>query len=333
MIGVAPTRRADRPPRWARLLARLEFAAAQVPGAPKWLAFEFLFRVASRHRAIHGIRAGAFGLRRAGEVWSQLERALSLIERIDPRRYGRICQDVRRILVVPREAPFMSMLTSTVFLARHRILGCDASSVALDLVHEAAHVRLHRTGLHYWPDLQQRMEGLCIREEIAFVGVLPKAGYKLKEGWLAGWDEYRRTYPATKGTPFYRWLMRRLGKESSPVGRTNPAGVLAASALCWVFVLLLAYGVVHGVLAGHLRGHDPFLALGVVLVLATAYASAGFFLDRQRRVGGLIAMAVGGVGVALALIGGPVNPTNAVMNLVIIGLVAANWKRLRPRRD
>ncbi len=202
---------------WARALSRFMFGLGYLAGAPAWIGMERLAMAVSQRRFVRGVLVGVLNPWVDAEgIWSSTDRALGLIQQLDPRCCKRILHDVRAILVVPRDSDFTSMYTSTIVLAEKSVVGQNTVRAALALVHEAVHARLRRVGLKYWPDLQQRMEELCIREEIAFVGLLPLAGYTMPEDWLQPWEELLRTYPATKGGRFYRWLTRRSTALGTP---------------------------------------------------------------------------------------------------------------------
>ncbi len=196
-------------PSWGVAVSRVLFCLGHLLGAPVYLGNEWLATVVSQRRPSHGIPVYVLLREDAHDLFFALDRALSLIERLDPRRYRRIRQDVRRVVVVQRHSDFTSPHSGTVGLAVKSIVGQKDASVALSLVHEAVHARLHRAGLRYWPDWQQRIEELCIQQQIAFVRLLPLAGYALPVDWLQPWEQLLATYPRTKGGRLYRWLSRR----------------------------------------------------------------------------------------------------------------------------
>jgi hypothetical protein len=205
-----PVRRRPPAARWVRMVARAWYWMQSLLAAPLRLASEYISIALAPNGVIHGISVYVLDTQRARreEVCARLDRALTLIQRLDHRRYSRLRRDVRRILVVPRPSDHLMPGTVTCYLSETRVLGRPDVPVALTLVHEATHARLQRAGLQYWPDLQERMEHLCITEQIRVTQLLPRVGYRVPPETEREWQDLLRTYPATKGGRFYRWLIR-----------------------------------------------------------------------------------------------------------------------------
>lgn len=115
---------------------------------------------------------------------------------------------------------------------------------------------------------------------------------------------------------------------------SRPHGVQIASTLCWLWgslmalvslALLVPAVAVHGVTLG------PIVVPAVFMLLAAAYGYGGYALRRQRLVGGWLAGGAAACMAALQLRNGISRAAGVslVVNVVIVGLVLANWRHLR----
>jgi hypothetical protein len=115
-------------------------------------------------------------------LFGKVRTALGIISRSDPRRFKRLQQDVRRILLLDAgEAAGMYW---------HELRACvlDLSYIrefppeyiASTLVHEGTHARLRRR-FRYPPQLRKRIEALCISQEIRFASRLPGAAELIQD--------------------------------------------------------------------------------------------------------------------------------------------------------
>jgi len=106
--------------------------------------------------------------------------ALALIRDFDPIRYKRIARDLARIwvMVVPSGAAQFRESTWTCEIDDRFVLdpGTGTEILALVIVHEATHARLHRMGIPYEEKLRDRIERICIGRELAFAAALPNGG-------------------------------------------------------------------------------------------------------------------------------------------------------------
>jgi len=195
------------PAKTAVVLARALFFVELILRAPIDRLLERVLIRCSQTALLRGVSVSVLDIAGQSQAHlSRLEGALALIAELDPRRFRRLCQDLRRVLVMRLDRNELSMYTGTCYLSIAAVVDHDAPLIACDLVHEATHARLRHAGLRYWPDLQRRQEELCVREEIAFARLLAPAGFANTEALLSYLQEVLQTYPRTKPTGLYRWI-------------------------------------------------------------------------------------------------------------------------------
>ena len=134
------------------------------------------------YRLIQGISVGVAGEdQEAGARFSKIERALSLIGEVAPRRLQRIRADLGQILVGPGRSALLWVPTRTCVIPQSRVDRASVSAVALSVVHEAAHARLARAGVRPYPRRKFRMEVLCVGEELGFASLLPETRFPSRD--------------------------------------------------------------------------------------------------------------------------------------------------------
>jgi hypothetical protein len=153
------------------------------PSKPKLL--ERLLVSISHNEVIDGLWVGSV----EGEpaLLRKVSDALELIKTFDRRRYARIRSDLRRVWVrlLPGDvAQFESSLQACVLDTRF-VRDHSPEFIAAAIVHEATHARLYRCGFSYEPILRDRLERICINEELAFACKLPN-GDKVAEWARSG---------------------------------------------------------------------------------------------------------------------------------------------------
>ncbi len=100
-------------------------------------------------------------------------RALDLIHRADRRRYNRLLTDVGRITIERLQvAGLFAPKAGGVFLDARHIEQAHVAELALTIVHEATHARIHRAGITADVHTRGRIENLCITSEIDFASKL-----------------------------------------------------------------------------------------------------------------------------------------------------------------
>jgi hypothetical protein len=123
-------------------------------------------------------RVGSFDVivgteQRPTEAIASLERGIALLERgsgVPARRVRRACS---RILLRGRGFPRYWHLPRVIVLGAEELRGASNGWVALTLVHEATHARLHRLGLTARRFGIDRIERTCVRRERWLASTFP----------------------------------------------------------------------------------------------------------------------------------------------------------------
>ena len=93
--------------------------------------------------------------------------ALELIRRVDYRRYARLRRDVGRITLDRLQvAGTFVPSAGGVFLDTSHVELAHVAELALTIVHEATHARIHRAGVKVDARVRSRVEHVCIGAEI-----------------------------------------------------------------------------------------------------------------------------------------------------------------------
>jgi hypothetical protein len=111
---------------------------------------------------------------------ARIREALELIRTRTPRRYRRIRRDVRRLVIIAAGGAEYWPRVDGMALTRAELTNHSTEEVAFTIVHEATHARLWRMGIPYARALRDRIERLCVREEVVFAQTLPDA-----DRWIA----------------------------------------------------------------------------------------------------------------------------------------------------
>jgi hypothetical protein len=110
----------------------------------------------------------------------RVEDALRLIKDHDPLHYSRIISNLERIwvdLLPNARAIYEPSLNACKLDERFVLLETTTlPQIASSIVHEATHARLERWGISYDDEkARPRIEAICLRRELNFVGKLPQA--------------------------------------------------------------------------------------------------------------------------------------------------------------
>ncbi len=140
---------------------------------------------ATVRREVLGLEVRLANSPEVGDAFERVQAALALIRDLDPRRFRRLSRDLRRIVVAPFAMACYHDLTESCILPLDEVQRFSEGRVATIIVHEATHARLHRARVRSIPALRQRIEQCCVREQVAFVGQLQRAGWGNTEAFIA----------------------------------------------------------------------------------------------------------------------------------------------------
>jgi hypothetical protein len=148
------------------------------------------------------------------QLLHQLQATVDLIGTRAPRVLARMQRDVKRILIVASGGPEYWPFADGFILNQRFTTESDVEFIALTMVHESAHARLWRQGIPYTSSLRERIERICVRQELQFAQHLPDSDdysayvtRKLSSPWWT--DEavsLRRAHAREAMWP--RWLVR-----------------------------------------------------------------------------------------------------------------------------
>jgi hypothetical protein len=103
--------------------------------------------------------------------FAKVTSALEIIAQYQPKRLDRIRRDLRFIVIFNQQAgSYWHDLRACVL--PHDIIAMNTERVAVSIVHEATHARLHARGIPYDLPLRARVEGVCINEEVSLLRFL-----------------------------------------------------------------------------------------------------------------------------------------------------------------
>jgi len=107
--------------------------------------------------------------------------ALGLIDKYDQPRLGRMRRDLSAIWLVRAGGVYFEVSTRRCVLSWQNVVAGDARSIAMTLVHEAAHARIFGRGVVKTPRATAaRHEAAAVRQQIAFATLLPENDSLLK---------------------------------------------------------------------------------------------------------------------------------------------------------
>lgn len=194
----------------ATAIARLTVAAL-APGCDRGSAY--------------GIRLVAFdeSSRGQGELFfARVTLALGLIERYDPRWIRRMRRDFSGIwLGGSPGAPCFDVMTRRCVLNWNSVMYGGILDLALTLIHEATHARIASRGMARHPVAPAvRQEGAAVRQEMAFVALMPATGdrlrhlaTKLDDPWWTPERMLQRLRAWNREAEIPDWLARRIERR------------------------------------------------------------------------------------------------------------------------
>jgi hypothetical protein len=150
------------------------------PARPRPTLQDRLDRVAllfSHRIDVDGLWLGILGTRRDDATLRRVEAALRLIERHDPARYRRLRRDLTRVWICPLIGAHgaYSFATRLCKLDVNYVQSAAPEDIASTIVHEATHAHPCLRKFGYTEAVRYRIEMLCMRQELAFVRLLPRS--------------------------------------------------------------------------------------------------------------------------------------------------------------
>jgi len=120
----------------------------------------------------------------SGDAEGKVRRALTLIATYEPWWIRQMKRKVRRIVIMMAGAePQFRPIVRGCYVSIDEIAASSDEQLALTLIHEATHARLHEwiraSSFRPRPDIQERVERACVRREVAFAKKLPEVGQEL----------------------------------------------------------------------------------------------------------------------------------------------------------
>lgn len=157
-----------------------------------------------------------------GSYCEGVRAALDLISTRQPWRLPRILRNVRRILIVETAgAEFWPALKACVLYPQ--LISRGEVETALAIAHEATHARLMAIGFGYNRNMRTRIEGICVRQEIALAEQLPesvelidKLRNQLATPWWSDSDLFQRKVEILRRSNAPEWLINVLEMLFSP---------------------------------------------------------------------------------------------------------------------
>jgi hypothetical protein len=173
----------------------------------------------------YGIRLVAFNdpSRGQGELFfARVTMALELIERYDPRWILRMRRDFSGIWLggMP-EAPCFDVKARRCVLSWNSVMNGGIVDLALTLIHEATHARIHSRGLTWDPIVSAaRHEAAAVRQESAFAARLPATddlrrtlAKKLDDPWWTPEKMLQRQRAWNREVDLPEWLARKMERR------------------------------------------------------------------------------------------------------------------------
>lgn len=168
-------------------------------------------------RFAHGLSVSAPYLdpEEAESGFQKVAAALELIALHSPGAYRHVRQSVAQIVIAGRRSRYWGYYLYDLewcLLAADWIQSDVATPpvIAMTIVHEATHGRLHRLGIQMTDENRIRVERLCMKAEIAFAGRLP-GGEALRKWAQQIYDDAESIWPDNRLRKRWSEWLRKVG--------------------------------------------------------------------------------------------------------------------------
>ena len=189
-----------------------------------WLGFFWRF---ARRTVTRGcdVRVWLSSERSAAPCVAKVAAALELIEWHDPQRFRRMQKDLTSIFIAGGFSGYGCYVPELKMCALNQLYvepeDFTAAEMAMVIIHEATHARLHQAGIRIDRALSARIEHRCFTEELSFAARLPDTPILAREvlhlrhsvGGITtpeAWGSQQITALRDLGTP--EWLVRSYGR-------------------------------------------------------------------------------------------------------------------------
>ena len=148
--------------------------------------------------AIDGFQVAAYpliGAPEAERVINNVRAALYAWRDLDLDGFVRGRRVMRRILIKSTPLPYYSAAGKMCILDLATAMSGTAWQTAAVLIHEATHAYINRRWIPYTPELKDRIERICVAQELAFVERIPPERCASKHDWIESLRAYVRNGP------------------------------------------------------------------------------------------------------------------------------------------
>lgn len=173
----------------------------QGPGVYRvsWRAFNgWVWRHIPDWTVIDGVQVAAYpliGTPEAARVIDNVRAALYAWRDLDPNGFLRAQRVMRRILIKSTSLSYYSSAGEMCVLDLATAMSGSPWQIAAVLIHEATHAYIYSRWIQYTPTLKDRIERICVAQELEFVERIPLNKCPRKDSWVESLRAYVRNGP------------------------------------------------------------------------------------------------------------------------------------------
>ena len=163
---------------------------------------------------------------------AQLACALDVIAAVDPKRLVQLKRYVRRFGVIAAGGDYFLPAARAHVVSRDWLERTNETQLALNMVHESVHARLHHLGIRTDPTQDERVEAMCVGVEVDFARRLPdgealaqRLEARLERPWWDQQEQRARVIARLRAAGMPKWMTaavvrirfrRRRGQHGAP---------------------------------------------------------------------------------------------------------------------